>query len=104
MCLLCHLCVACVLYAIKFCSVLTCTGATIESDSTASCAKFFCLIILIVCNDFYYHFNPTAFIKAKIVYNFGLSECNRVNFDIKKGLHGNKSSMTHLSCIMCVTI
>ena len=24
-------------------------------------------------------FNPTALRKAKIVYNFGLSECNRVN-------------------------
>ena len=25
-----------------------------------------------------YSFNPTALRKAKIVYNFGLSECNRV--------------------------
>ena len=24
-------------------------------------------------------FNPIAFREAKIVYNFGLSECNRVN-------------------------
>ena len=26
-----------------------------------------------------FHFNPIALRKAKIVYNFGLSECNRVN-------------------------
>ena len=26
-------------------------------------------------------FNPTAFRKAKIVYNFGLSECSRVNLE-----------------------
>ena len=26
------------------------------------------------------HLNPTALRKAKIVYNFGLSECNRVNY------------------------
>ena len=32
------------------------------------------------------HFNPTALRKAKIVYNFGLSECNRVvyNFGLSK--------------------
>ena len=28
-------------------------------------------------------FNPTAFRKAKIVYNFGLSQCNRVNTQAK---------------------
>ena len=26
-----------------------------------------------------FHFNPIALRKAKIVYNFGLSECNMVN-------------------------
>ena len=26
-----------------------------------------------------YHINPIALRKAKIVYKFGLSECNRVN-------------------------
>ena len=26
------------------------------------------------------HLNPIALRKAKIVYNFGLSECNRVNY------------------------
>ena len=28
---------------------------------------------------FFFFFNPIALRKAKIVYNFGLSECNRVN-------------------------
>ena len=32
-----------------------------------------------ICLSFY--FNPFALRKAKIVYNFGLSECNRVNED-----------------------
>ena len=26
-------------------------------------------------------FNPSALRKAKIVYNFGLSECNRIKLD-----------------------
>ena len=30
-------------------------------------------------------FNPTALRKAKIVYNFGLSECNRVKDCIRRG-------------------
>ena len=30
----------------------------------------------------YSSFDPIAFRKAKIVYNFGLSECNRVNYSI----------------------
>ena len=29
-------------------------------------------------------FNPVALRKAKIIYNFGLSECNRVNIGIPK--------------------
>ena len=28
-----------------------------------------------------FYLNPTAFRKAKIVYNFGLSECNRVKIN-----------------------
>ena len=28
---------------------------------------------------FFSHFNPNALRKAKIVYNFGVSECNKVN-------------------------
>ena len=39
-----------------------------------SCCQF-------MCSKFYFFligFNPTALRKAKIVYNFGLSECNRV--------------------------
>ena len=38
----------------------------------------------------YVIFNPIALRKAKIVYNFGLSECNRV-----KVVKGVKSCMKH---------
>ena len=31
-----------------------------------------------ILKDFFFDMNPTAHRKAKIVYNFGLSECNRV--------------------------
>ena len=31
-----------------------------------------------VLKDFFFDMNPTEFRKAKIVYNFGLSECSRV--------------------------
>ena len=31
-----------------------------------------------LCGDFGFQFNPVAPRKAKIVYNFGLSRCNRV--------------------------
>ena len=33
-------------------------------------------------NSYGRHVNPIALRKAKIVYNFGLSECNRVNLTI----------------------
>ena len=37
----------------------------------------------VVCCIFAWLFNPIALRKAKIVYNFGLSECNKVkNFKI----------------------
>ena len=31
-----------------------------------------------LCEDGGFQFNPVALRKAKIVYNFGLSDCNRV--------------------------
>ena len=31
-----------------------------------------------ILKDFFFDMNPVALRKAKIVYNFGLSECNRV--------------------------
>ena len=31
-------------------------------------------------------FNPIALKKAKIVYNFGLSECNRVNSKTRRNI------------------
>ena len=36
-------------------------------------------------------FNPIALRKAKIVYNFGLSECNRV----KEGIWHNGNMLSH---------
>ena len=33
-----------------------------------------------------YAINPTALRKAKIVYNFGLSECNRVKESLAEGV------------------
>ena len=38
----------------------------------------------------YIELNPVAFRKVKIVYNFGLSECSRVNGYI---FRGNKSAI-----------
>ena len=32
----------------------------------------------VICCNFAWLFNPVALRKAKIAYNFGLSECNRV--------------------------
>ena len=32
-----------------------------------------------------YSINPIALKRAKIVHNFGLSECNRLNYIIKQG-------------------
>ena len=48
---------------------------------------------------FYYHLNPTALRKAKIVYNFGLSECNRFKkvINIQLCLWGNIFDYSQLS-------
>ena len=37
------------------------------------------LLHLFIFTKFCFFFNPIALRKAKIIYNFGLSECNRVN-------------------------
>ena len=39
--------------------------------------KIFLPVLIMKGHNIY--FNPVALRKAKIVYNFGLSECNRVN-------------------------
>ena len=39
-------------------------------------------------------FNPTALRKAKIVCNFGLSECNRVNILTGLQVYGSNSSFS----------
>ena len=40
---------------------------------------------LCICIKFLQPFNPIAVRKAKIVYNFGLSECTRVKKNLGKG-------------------
>ena len=37
------------------------------------------LAVLLFCNEMVILFNPISIRKAKIVHNFGLSECNRIN-------------------------
>ena len=44
-------------------------------------------------------FNNVALRKAKIVYNFGLSECNRVNTSVYGGVSvQNLSDSTKIAC------
>ena len=43
-----------------------------------------CLIEGVLMRGHNIHFNPIALRKAKIVYNFGISECNRVKVKIRK--------------------
>ena len=50
----------------------------------------------------YDHLNPVALRKAKIVYNFGLSECNRVN-NAKKSESLFKQKSIHV-CLEVSTI
>ena len=42
-------------------------------------------------------FNPIASRKAKIVYNFGLSECNRVK------VYSSYNTFKTASCIICIS-
>ena len=45
------------------------------------------------------HFNPTALRKVKIVYNFGLSECNKVRF-IGQTQRGLMIILQHMLCFL----
>ena len=42
--------------------------------------------------------NPTALRKAKIVYNFGLSECNRVNVIYVTNYLQGDMSLAYMNC------
>ena len=55
------------------------------SDLPRFCRENFLaqLSLLTVKVSQYKGFNPIALRKAKIVYNFGLSECNRVNYGMQ---------------------
>ena len=63
--------------------------------------------ILCIRNCHYKFFNPIALRQAKIVYNFGLSECNRVKVSDENQniyLHSSDSVSTPvLTCSMPVT-
>ena len=45
-------------------------------------------------------YNPIAFRKAKIAYNFGLSECNRVNETTILGYETIKSTYLGVCCVL----
>ena len=49
------------------------------------------------------HLNPTALRKAKIAYNFGLSECNRVNIKMLHKSGDKNKSYSFRPALTCIS-
>ena len=51
----------------------------LKDENKKKCIRMSITVLKIVILEVNCQFNPTALRKAKIIYNFGFSECNRVN-------------------------